>query len=348
MKTFKLALLSVLLALGWLSLAAPSLGEVVGWGANDGGQATGVLSFLTSTGIVTLNGKTLGDAVALAAGPRHAIALKRDGSVASWGSNQYGQTTLPAGLSNVVAIAAGQLFSLALKRDGTVVAWGHKEFQETAVPARLQNVIGIAAGKEYGLALKEDGSVAAWGNYRTTVPAMLTNVVAIAAGGSQFDRNLALKGDGTVVGWGSEPPPGDASPPAGLSNVVAISVGECFSLALKNDGTIVGWGVNDNGEATGVPTTNAPYVSSGLVKISGQVLTNVVAISTGNEYSSGGIANRYSLALRRDGTVVAWGEIGFHPPPVPAGLSNVVAIAAGGNFCLAITTNVAVAERFRH
>jgi len=32
---------------------------------------------------------------------------------------------------------------------------------------------------------------------------------------------------------------------------------------------------------------------------------------------------------------------------VPAGLSNVVAIASGGGVCLAITTNRAVAEKFR-
>jgi alpha-tubulin suppressor-like RCC1 family protein len=54
------------------------------------------------------------------------------------------------------------------------------------------------------------------------------------------------------------------------------------------------------------------------------------------------------MALKTDGTVVAWGENGFHQTDVPAGLSNVVAIAAGENFGLAITTNRAVAEKFRH
>jgi alpha-tubulin suppressor-like RCC1 family protein len=53
-----------------------------------------------------------------------------------------------------------------------------------------------------------------------------------------------------------------------------------------------------------------------------------------------------SLALKRDGTVVAWGEEPLCPA-VPAGLTNVAAIAAGRGFCLAITTNSLVADRFR-
>jgi hypothetical protein len=36
-----------------------------------------------------------------------------------------------------------------------------------------------------------------------------------------------------------------------------------------------------------------------------------------------------------------------YPATVPDGLRDVVAIAAGDNFCLAITTNNAVAEKFR-
>src|SRR5208282_5721653 len=104
-------------------------------------------------------------------------------------------------------------------------------------------------------------------------------------------------------------------------------------------GTVMGWGFNMAGQATGIPTTN--YVSSGLVRIGGQTLSNVVSIAAGDAYS---------LALKEDGTVVAWGHMvhGLHPATVPAGLSNVVAIAAGSfDFCLAITTNRDVAERFR-
>jgi len=57
-------------------------------------------------------------------------------------------------------------------------------------------------------------------------------------------------------------------------------------------------------------------------------LCPVVAIAAGDTYSP---------ALRRDGTLAASGNIGFQPATVPAGLSNVVAIAADKNYCLVNT-----------
>ena len=79
----------------------------------------------------------------------HSLALKADGTVVGWGDNAYGETTIPAGLTNVVAIAAGADYSLALKADGTVVGWGDNTDGQTTIPAGLTNVVAIAAGDGY-------------------------------------------------------------------------------------------------------------------------------------------------------------------------------------------------------
>ena len=44
-----------------------------------------------------------------------------EGSVVAWGSNAYGETSVPSGLTEATAIAGGGDHSMALKSDGTVV-----------------------------------------------------------------------------------------------------------------------------------------------------------------------------------------------------------------------------------
>ena len=268
--------------------------------------------------------------------------------IVAWGRNNYGQTNVPAGLTNVLAVAGGGDHSLALLADGSVVAWGYNHFGQTDVPAGLANVVAIAGGGYHSLALKADRTVAAWGYNRysqTTVPAGLTNVVAIAGG---YYHSLALKANGSVVAWGYNNC-GQTNAPAGLTNVVAIAGGYRHSLALTADGTVVAWGDNKYGQTqvpaglTSVVAIAGGYYHSLALKVDGTVvaweynnygqtnvpagLTNVVAIA-GSDF--------HSLALKADGTVVAWGDNNYGQTNVPWGLSNVVAIAGGGVHSMAL------------
>jgi trimeric autotransporter adhesin len=340
-----ISLLGIALSSGVLLGGTPA-GQVVVWGhataLQMGGPPT-VSGYSTgSTGIVATANGPLGDAVAIAASYFFSLALKSDGTVFGWGSNHRGQAIgvqssdlyhtnglVRVGgqvLSNVTSIAAGGNFSLALRADGTVVTWG-----QNTVPADLSNVVAIAAGGFYSVALRSDGTVLSWCSNppgEAHVPAGLSNVVAVATGSGDYENSLALKTDGTVVVWGTQ---SDPSLSASLTNVMAVAAGRSFSLAVRSDGTVVGWGSNRSGQATGTPTTNAPYLASSPARIGGQILTNVIAVTAGREYS---------LALKGDGTVVEWGNKRAYRG-IPAGLSGVVAIAAGEGFCLAITTNAA-------
>jgi alpha-tubulin suppressor-like RCC1 family protein len=58
-------------------------------------------------------------------------------------------------------------------------------------------------------------------------------------------------------------------------------------------------------------------------------LHNVLAIAAGGQTS---------VALKADGTVVAWGLDNYGQATVPVGLNNVTAISAGHQFCLALTS----------
>jgi hypothetical protein len=133
------------------------------------------------------------------------VALKVDGTVAAWGRNDQGQTTVPAGLSGIIAIAAGSRHSLALKADGTAVAWGNNSYGQTTVPVGLSGIIAIAAGEDHSVALKNDGTVVAWGNNsngQTTAPVGLKGVGAIAAG---YGFTVALVNRGQVITFASIP-----------------------------------------------------------------------------------------------------------------------------------------------
>jgi len=76
------------------------------------------------------------------------------GAVTAWGSNSNGQTVVPPGVTNAVAVAAGDSHSLAILADGTVAAWGGNSAALTNVPAGLSNVVQVAGGGMHSLALR--------------------------------------------------------------------------------------------------------------------------------------------------------------------------------------------------
>ena len=302
-----------------------SVVNVAGWGRNDDwpsiykGQSSAPA--------------TLGNAVAVAAGNAHSLALRNDGLVVAWGDNRYGQINVPAGLSNVIAIAAGSYHNLALRSDGTVTGWGSDNTGESDVPAGLSNVVAIAAGAGHNLALRADGIVVAWGGGQTNVPDGLSNVVAIAAGDS---HSLVLRADGTMMAWGyyslwnpSPPPIGyewvPMTVPAWISNsitdVVAIASGGSHCLALEANGRVLAWGDNRDGQ-TSVP--------SGL--------RDVVALA-GGRYHSLALQVVY-LWPGPFFTVTGWGDNSSGQANIRSDLRNVLAITAGTEHNLALIGTV--------
>ena len=83
---------------------------------------------------------------------------------------------------------------------------------------------------------------------------------------------------------------------AGLAGIIQVAVGGGHVLALDSAGTVWSWGNNTYGELGNGTTSSLPYSNPSPVPVPG--INGVVQIAAG-----GG----FSLALRGDGTVYAWG-----------------------------------------
>lgn len=350
-------------------------GRVVTWGAgsnNGQGQVplaaeSGVSAIAVAAGssYALKNGqvlywggnyRVLPDAVqsgvtAIAAGGDHALALKA-GSVIAWGTDDFGESTIPSGLSGVTAIAAGYYHSLALS-GGAVVAWGWNDFGQCTIPTAATNgVSAIAGGWLFSVALK-NGGVITWGGYVPTVPAEATqDITAIAAGDSHV---LALTSAGGVIAFGDNFH-GQCQVPAGaLSNVIAIAAASNYSLALKVDGSLLAWGYDIHGAVT-VPAAIAGstslaqsevqllYVVGGAVSRWGSDYANINTINvhlplpaaTGDSVTAIATNQIHSLALKGQ-QIIPWGSDSYAQDAIPAGAaSGVTAIAEGYYHSLAL------------
>ncbi|MGP9681775.1 hypothetical protein [Brachybacterium sp. AOP3-A1-3] len=106
----------------------------------------------------------------IAAGRRHSLACRTDGTVLATGSNLAGECDV-ADWTEVVAVAAGNVHTarntgrshtVGLRADGTVVATGWNGSGQTDV-ADWRDITALAAGWRATLGRLEDGTVVAAG-----------------------------------------------------------------------------------------------------------------------------------------------------------------------------------------
>lgn len=364
----------------------PSRSLAVGWGRNDNGQL-GNGSTDDSATAVGVSG--LAEISQVSAGYFHSLALTSGGFVWAWGNDQHGElgdgtttndtVALPVevtGLPVITKVATGWGSSLALASDGTVWAWGEGQDGELGngstansdkpVPvAGLTGVVQIAAGGFFDLALRSDGTVWAWGDNsfgelgnggtaNSDVPVQVTGlsrVTQIAAGGNTAmvartqgfitslttvwawgENNQGQLGDGTMTNRSTPEEVSGISVPG----VRQIAEGGTFSMVLGSDGSVWGWGDDYDGQLGNAATSawTRPVETIGMD-------SGITQIAAGFFHA---------LALRSDGTVLAWGddqygEIGngtiSDSPTLPTevtSLTNVTQVSAGAYFSLAVHT----------
>src|SRR4051812_6709794 len=90
----------------------------------------------------------------------------------------------------------------------------------------------------------------------------------------------------------------------------------CGAGVARGDSRVIVWGSNNSSGQTNV---NVPAA-----------LTNVVSIACGDAHT---------LALKADGTIIAWGNNAYGQTNIPTGLSSVSSVSAGAGYSAALKSN---------
>jgi alpha-tubulin suppressor-like RCC1 family protein len=356
--------------------------DVASWGANRTGQLGDGTTTDRSRYVDIGFGSNV---VQVAAGGTgrfgHGLEARSDGTAWAWGFNGFGElgdgTTTSrlapvqvTGLTGVTQVAGGCMHSLALRSDGTVWAWGGNnagqlgrgtvtDHEVTPAPVTgLAGVTKIAAGCEFSLALRSDGTVWAWGLNKvgqlgngstasSAVPVQITGVSRVTAIAAGWDSAVAVVLSGASVwAWGGNKDgglgdgtlAGHATPvrvtQIGTVHIAGVTAGFQFAAILGTDGSVWAWGTDTAGQLG-----NAPATSPATRPV------NTIAAGSGiTQIAAGG---DHMLALKSDGTVLAWGdntngELGTGTtapvtgPVQVTGLTTATQVAAGESASFAV------------
>jgi alpha-tubulin suppressor-like RCC1 family protein len=228
------------------------------------------------------------DVATIAFGTRHAVALKSNGDVFTWGENVSCQLGRTAGnrsatpgqvLRNIKEIAAASVHTLALDVEGKVYAWGSEpqalgnndDFERCEGPEPVESlkdktIAHIATGIDFSLAVTTSGDL-------------------YCTGASDQGQCPAVKGGTrafTLVPY-----------PELQGKVAAVRAGGFHALVRTTDGRLYAFGRARDGQLGNGKTTS----------VFGPVLemTDVVSFAAGTWHSA---------AVRADGSVWTWGSNG--------------------------------------
>ena len=243
------------------------------WGTNQFGQAgmdSGFPSFNKPNKL-----KTDGAVKAVAAGGAHTCILLPAGNLRCWGlgnSGQLGQgeektSNTPVDvtwLKEVEAIDAAFYSSCARTKAGDIWCWGYNgmgqvgtsssdKFVETPIKvAGVVNVVAFATGLEHTCAAQKGDKVYCWGRNGS-------HQLGKGSGNSSYST------------------PQES---LGLTDVVALAVGDAHSCAVQKGGKVWCWGANtygESGQAKGPLMIDYPKEVPGV--------TNAVTIVSGNGHT---------------------------------------------------------------
>jgi alpha-tubulin suppressor-like RCC1 family protein len=284
------------------SLAIDAGGEVFAWGNNGYGQL-GTGNTANKSVPTHINKSGFENIVMVSAGYQHSLALQSNGTVWTWGNNDYGQlgnnssntsltpvalTSLP---DNIIAVSAGNNFSLALTSDGYIWAWGDNQYGQLGTGSTTSSPFPVKVYYNDQSDYRGDFIAISAGGYHSL--GLTSSSTVWTFGGNQSGQ----LGDNTLVNK-FNPVPVQRSEGGTLSDIIAISAGLDFNLALSSSFNVWAWGNNNGGQLGNNSVTNSSMAVT-VKTSSGTLLTNVNTVAAGNTHS---------LVLRSDKSIWAWGS----------------------------------------
>lgn len=312
--------------------AAFSTGFVKCWGSNGSGQlGTGdddnrgddVGEMGNNLPFVDLGtGRT---AVQLSAGRAHTCAIRDDGSVVCWGSNENGKLGIgqpgtieigdePGEMGNAltavplpgdaIAISAGVQHTCAIVDGGDLYCWGLNGFGQLGQGNRT--TVGTAPGEVAALSPVSLGTgrtaaAVTASNFHTCVLRDDASVVCFGNGGQ------GRLGTGSTLDVGPQPTQmGDALAAIDLGvgrTALVVTTGQDHTCVLRDDGDVACFGNNPMGQL-GLGNTDPrggdpSHVGAGLL---------TVPLGTGRTASAIASHSNHNCAQLDDGTVKCWGS----------------------------------------
>jgi alpha-tubulin suppressor-like RCC1 family protein len=270
-------------------LAVLSDGTVSAWGANVAGQlGDGTRAATWEKGVSHVLVRDLSGVRAVSAAGAQSLALLANGTVKTWGSNQFGQLGNGTGGFEVET---------------------HEPQNLPRTVNNLSEVTAISSGGGTNFVLLADHSVKAWGRDDKGQLGINVPEACRLGVGTGVCPEFECKGE---LGWqlcSKIPRPVEATDAAGrrvhLEGATAVAGGGEAAYALLKNGHVLAWGANGVGQLgfgkkTRVAEPRVPPTEV-MDARTHRPLSGVVAIAAGYNHA---------LALLETGEVVGWGSNG--------------------------------------